>query len=138
MCHTLSVVTAMKKLSPCKIGDIGECSFQLEAIKRGFIICKPYGSAEAYDFILDTGKKLFKVQVKAGIANTKGFASFRVCAFIKNLAVTKHRFNILACFDIASGEYYLIPSANVTSHSMKIGRRKSKLTKYKNNWAIFK
>lgn len=119
-------------------GDIGECSFLLQALKRGFVVAKPFGSAESYDFILDTGKKLLKVQVKGGNANKKGNAYFSVSTFMSNLKETKHKFNVLACFDLKTGDCYLIPSKYVTSNNIKIGRGKTKLAKYKNNWAIFK
>lgn len=36
----------------------------LEFIKRGYIVSVPYGDCARYDFVVDNGSQLFKIQVK--------------------------------------------------------------------------
>ena len=45
-------------------GNIGEAVFMAEMIKQGCIVSKPFGDNARYDFILDTGKKLIRIQIK--------------------------------------------------------------------------
>jgi len=53
------------KLSPKARGDLGELAFELKAASLGFGVSKPHGDDERYDFIVDSGERLWKVQVKS-------------------------------------------------------------------------
>jgi PD-(D/E)XK nuclease superfamily protein len=49
----------------CKvIGALGELAFVLKAASLGFGVSKPHADNERYDFIVDSGKRLSRVQVK--------------------------------------------------------------------------
>jgi len=45
-------------------GELGELAFSHKAASLGFGVAEPHGEDEAYDFILDSGKRLWRVQVK--------------------------------------------------------------------------
>src|SRR5215831_5698564 len=47
-------------------GELAEMAFMHKAASLGFTVTKPYGESEAYDFIVDSGKRLWRVQVKSG------------------------------------------------------------------------
>ena len=50
----------------CKAkGELGELAFVHKAASLGFGVAKPHGENEPYDFILDSGKRLWRVQVKS-------------------------------------------------------------------------
>ncbi len=50
----------------CKAkGELGELAFVHKAASLGFGVSKPHGENEPYDFILDSGKRLWRVQVKS-------------------------------------------------------------------------
>jgi len=53
------------KLSSKTKGELGELAFSHKAASLGFGVAKPTGEDEAYDFILDSGKRLWRVQVKS-------------------------------------------------------------------------
>ena len=53
------------KLSSKTKGELGELAFSLKAASLGFGVAKPNGEDEAYDFILDSGERLWRVQVKS-------------------------------------------------------------------------
>ena len=44
----------------------------LKAVSLGFAVAKPWGDSERYDFILDTGTRLWRVQVKSTSAIQNG------------------------------------------------------------------
>ena len=46
-------------------GELGELAFLHKAASLGFGVAKPYGDSESYDFILDSGERLWRVQVKS-------------------------------------------------------------------------
>ena len=47
-----------------KHGDLGEVAFVHKAMSLGFVVAKPYGENHRYDFIVEGGKNLWRVQVK--------------------------------------------------------------------------
>ena len=55
-----------------KKGEAAELAFMLKAVNLGFGVAKPWGDSERYDFILDTGTRLWRVQVKSTSAMQYG------------------------------------------------------------------
>ena len=51
---------------------MAELAFMLKAVSLGFGVAKPWGDSEQYDFILDTGTRLSRVQVKSSSALQNG------------------------------------------------------------------
>jgi PD-(D/E)XK endonuclease len=47
-----------------RTGELSEAAFLLKAETLGFHLAKPWGDSERYDFILDTGRRLWRVQLK--------------------------------------------------------------------------
>ena len=47
-----------------RTGEFSEAGFLHRAEGYGFNLAKPWGDSERYDFILDSGSRLWKVQVK--------------------------------------------------------------------------
>jgi hypothetical protein len=47
-------------------GEIAELGFLHKLAGMGFAVTKPYGGSESYDFIVDSGNRLWRVQVKSG------------------------------------------------------------------------
>jgi len=45
-------------------GELGELAFLHKAATLGFGVAKPHGDNERYDFIVDSGERLWRVQVK--------------------------------------------------------------------------
>ena len=46
-------------------GELAEMAFTYKAAGLGFGVAKPYGDSESYDFILDSGVRLWRVQIKS-------------------------------------------------------------------------
>ncbi|PYV88168.1 MAG: hypothetical protein DMG90_15465 [Acidobacteria bacterium] len=47
-----------------RTGELSEAAFLHKAVAEGFGVAKPWGDSERYDFILDNGDRLLRVQVK--------------------------------------------------------------------------
>ncbi|MCU1268741.1 MAG: putative endonuclease [Acidobacteriaceae bacterium] len=48
-----------------RCGERSEAAFLHRASQLGFGVAKPWGDSERYDFILDNGRRLLRVQIKA-------------------------------------------------------------------------
>ena len=46
-------------------GELGEAAFLAKAASMGIGVAKPWGDSERYDFIIDSGGRLLKVQIKS-------------------------------------------------------------------------
>ena len=65
-------------LPPKRRGEIAELAFMQKAVSLGFGVAKPYGDNERYDLVVDSGQRLWRVQVKS-TTYTK-YGSYRVAA----------------------------------------------------------
>lgn len=68
----------MKMLNPSTIGTITEMKCQLYFMQLGYVVSVPT-TPERYDFILDTGKQLYRIQAKTAHEVDNGF-EFSVCS----------------------------------------------------------
>ncbi|MBI1741218.1 MAG: hypothetical protein HY233_04720 [Acidobacteriales bacterium] len=53
------------ELTTKRRGELSELAFVYKAASLGFHVAKPYGDSERYDFILDAGHRLWRIQVKS-------------------------------------------------------------------------
>lgn len=121
-----------------KTGDYGESSFMTEAIKRGYVVSKPFGAAEFYDIVLDNGTSLFKIQVKAANGYKKK-DSKRLEYRFYDLIPIGYDFAVL--FNIDTSDFYIIPKGAIENARISItgdGQNNRKWSAYKNNWNVFK
>src|SRR5437870_11038638 len=51
--------------NPKRAGEISEAAFVVRAHSLGFLVAKPWGDSEKYDFVLDAGSKLWRGQLKS-------------------------------------------------------------------------
>ncbi len=63
-------LTAFKRPTKKRKGEIAELVFMFRAISLGFSVAKPWGDSARYDFILNYRTLLWRVQVKS----TESFA----------------------------------------------------------------
>ena len=48
-----------------ELGDLGELAFILSASSKGLAVSKPFGDCRRYDLIVDSGRRLLRIQVKS-------------------------------------------------------------------------
>ena len=54
-----------KMRSRTRKGDVAEAAFLAKAMQLGFNVCKPFGTACRFDFVVEAGGRLSRVQVKS-------------------------------------------------------------------------
>ena len=58
-----------RELNTKRRGELAEIAFAHKAIAQGFPVAKPFGDSERYDFVLDGGQALWRIQVKSSTHN---------------------------------------------------------------------
>jgi len=63
-----------RRKNPKRTGELSEAAFLLKAERMGFHVAKPWGDSERYDFILDSGGRLWRVQLKCTeVVHARGY-----------------------------------------------------------------
>jgi hypothetical protein len=102
-------------------GELAEIAFLHKAATLGFGVAKPYGDSERYDFILDSGARLWRVQVKS-VATTYTYggghryrtASCHSRGSYKDLPYTANEIDFLVAYIVPRDIWYVVPVKLVT------------------------
>ncbi|MGH9503224.1 MAG: group I intron-associated PD-(D/E)XK endonuclease [Terriglobales bacterium] len=92
-------------------GELAEMRFMSKAAGNGFGVAKPWGESERYDFILDSGGELLRVQVKSTYAeHTHGYViNSGWTAYGKKKAYSADQIDFLVAYIVAEDIWYVIP-----------------------------
>jgi hypothetical protein len=134
----------VKKLSAKKKGEYAELCFAAASSLRGLIVSFPGGDSAKYDFVIDNGKKLYKVQVKStsriATKNIKD-PSYNFVAgsgHSSKKAYLEKDIDFVVCVELVTMNYYIIPINKLKSVKVTVrpasSNCKNKL--YKNNWQL--
>jgi len=100
-------------------GDLGEVAFVHKAMSLGLVVAKPYGQLQPYDFIVDGGSRLLRVQVKACAYMKHGMHQAFICRYEDGVPVayTEPEIDFVAVYIIPEDTWYILPVREV------VGRR---------------
>jgi len=92
-------------------GELAEMAFTFKAAGLGFGVAKPYGDSESYDFILDSGVRLWRVQVKSTYGKRAHSYCVNACGGVagEKKAYTAKQIDILVAFIVAENAWYVVP-----------------------------
>jgi hypothetical protein len=89
-------------------GEIGELAFLHKAASLGFGVAMTYGDNERYDFILDSGERLWRVQVKSTYCTYR--RGYRTVGYRgKRRAYTAKEIDFLVVYIAPRNMWYVIP-----------------------------
>src|SRR5271167_4592153 len=96
-------------------------AFLLKASTLGFGVAKPFGDSERYDFILDSGERLWRVQVKSismicpfGGSECYRTSTYRRRGCYKYLPYTAKEIDFLVAYIVPRDIWYVVPVSLVT------------------------
>ncbi len=99
------------------MGELGELAFVLKAASLGFGVSKPHADNERYDFILDSGERLWRVQVKATYRLSGSALGYRVMSRRYNREpYSDNEIDFLVAHIVPRNIWYIVPVK-------KIGKR---------------
>jgi hypothetical protein len=101
-------------------GDLAELAFVLKAASLGFGVSQPHGDNERYDFVVDSGERLWRVQVKSTCcAFGRGGYQAQSCGG-NNLYKAKE-IDFLVAYIVPRDIWYVIPVNRIRSlHSLTL------------------
>jgi PD-(D/E)XK endonuclease len=134
-----------EKLTCKQLGEIAEAEFIAKAIGRKFVVAKPWGDSEPYDFIVNARKSFnfWRVQVKsAHVVGKDGTYSFGAHGGARR-SYTAEEIDALVAYARPEKAWYVMPVRVVEGlKSLKLSPRskalRSKYEKYREAWKILR
>ena len=92
-------------------GEMAELEFLRKAVRMGFRVSKPYGDSDRYDFVVDTGERLVRVQVKSSSRLSQGtyFIASQRCSNGKAIPYEVGEIDYLAAYVFPEDAWFIIP-----------------------------
>jgi PD-(D/E)XK endonuclease len=130
-----------KSVTAKRRGEMAEAAFVAKVSSLGMSVSKPWGDSDRYDFIVDTGKKLRRVQVKSAFrAGADDGYSFHAHGHSLRSYGAKE-IDALVAYVVSEDAWYVLPASvfrRVRSLKLYPGSKKkrSKFEKYREAWGI--
>jgi hypothetical protein len=116
-----------------------------KATSLGFPLALPYGHLHRYDFIVESGRNLWRVQVKTSKYMVRGL--YRVCIFHRPKGVghayTESEIDFVAVYIIPEGTWYILPVRELAQHETLLfrptgDRRADPYAYYREAWHLLR
>jgi hypothetical protein len=129
-----------------RTGELSEAAFLHKAVSLGFKVTKPWGDSERYDFVVDSGGRLWRVQIKCTAAIRAGGYHIQPIHFVygKNKVVyTAEDIDVLAAHIVPLDVWYVVPvQALAQGRSLRLypdgGCERARFEKYREAWDFFR
>jgi hypothetical protein len=97
------------KIRNCKKrGEWAELVFATRAIERGLILARPWGESSGYDFTVDQGVRIVRVQVKSTIFK-EGKEGYSCTLKDSKGPYKKNSFDFVAAYVIPEDVWFILP-----------------------------
>ncbi len=94
-------------------GYLAEMAFVTKAMSLGFNVCKPLGETPGFDFVVESGRRVCKVQMKSGWAEWHGGYPVKLSNAHRNYRADETDFIVV--YIIPEDAWYVMPIAAVSS-----------------------
>jgi len=129
-----------------RTGELSEAAFLHKAVALGFRVTKPWGDSERYDFVLDSGRRLWRVQIKCTAVSRAGGYHIQPIHFVygKNKVVyTAEDIDVLAAHVVPLDVWYVVPVGVLAAGtSLRLypddGCKTARFEKYREAWDLFR
>ena len=105
------------------LGDIAELKFMVLMREMGYTVCKPMSHHSRYDFIIDMGDDMKRVQVKCTNYITKGSNGAYLCHSYtqrKKRRYLSSEIDFIAIYIPPHDAWYMIPVNEIKSEDVKM------------------
>ena len=124
-------------------GEYAESCFVVECLRRGFAVAKPYGDSTPYDFLVEVGGKISRVQVKSVFRRSPDGAYYlgirHNTSQGRRSAYRLNDFDLLAAYLMPRDIWYIIPIrsvAGIQAIGLYPGHVARRLERYRNAWRL--
>src|SRR6185437_1469784 len=96
---------------PKRRGEMAELAFMRKAIGLGFGVAKPWGDSDRYDFILDSGRRLWRVQVRSTEYQSHRGYAVHTYVYVKKAMVplTAREVDAIVAYIVPLDLWYVVP-----------------------------
>lgn len=132
-----------RSLTRKRRGEMAEAAFLHKASRMGFGVSKPWGDSEPYDLIVDSGTRLWRVQVKSAYrAAEYGGYTFHAHGNENKKVYSLKDIDVLVAYIVPEDLWYVVPVKvfrNIAGMKLFPGsrRRRSKFEVYREGWELF-
>jgi hypothetical protein len=129
-----------------RTGELSEAAFLLKAETLGLHIAKPWGDSERYDFILDAGPRLWRVQLKCTeVLRARGYdiqALYGIYGKGK-VAYTADDIDVLVAYIVPKDAWYVLPVEDLLLCKRlrfypDIACKRARWENYREAWALLR
>jgi hypothetical protein len=122
-------------------GELSELAFFYKAASLGFGVAKPWGDSERYDFILDSGQRLWRVQVKSACHHhNRRYDVHGRCGNREQSQYTSAEIDILVAYLVPIDVWYVIPVEKINNKWLFFfpygGARCGHYEQYREAWGL--
>lgn len=119
------------------LGLISEMRFELAATLKGFIVSSPPADNAPYDFILDNGRDLYRIQVKSTRdKDPLNRYHFNLKTGNQDLAYNEDQVHFFALYIVSTDTFYIIPRSLLNGHKTVKIFDNGKFEDYKEDWTF--
>lgn len=125
-------------------GEIAESRFLLRALENGYSVSIPFGDNQKYDFILDNGKTLLRIQIKSSgreLSETGALKGTVSHGRTKKSYYTRDDIDLLCYYVACVDSFYILPVAKISSRkTIYLYPKKEDCSwrDFQENWEIIK
>ena len=128
-----------------RTGELAEAAFLHKAVGLGLKVTKPWGDSERYDFVVDAGERLWRVQIKCTAAVRAGGYHIQPIHFVygkKKVTYTAEDIDVLAAYIIPLDVWYVVPIEAIgAGTSLRLypegGCKAAPFEGYREGWGLF-
>lgn len=127
------------RLSLKRRGEVAEAAFLLKAGSMGFSVAKPWGDSDPYDFILQSGSRCWRVQVKSAYAKNEGGYCTSLFGGTRRRGYTCEDIDFLIAYAVPEDAWYVVPVEvfkQVKQIRFYCGSKTSRYEKYREAWCL--
>jgi PD-(D/E)XK endonuclease len=119
-------------------GELVELRFLARAAELGLRVSKPYGDSAPYDFLVESGGTVFKVQVKSTRFHHAGSTSYVCVAGHHNKRYSKKCVDFIAAYIVDEDGWYIIPLRAIPGRHVYLNPRYRRNTyrRYREAWDL--
>ncbi|HZR59138.1 MAG TPA: group I intron-associated PD-(D/E)XK endonuclease [Terriglobales bacterium] len=130
-----------------RLGEIAEARFVAKAEDLNFAVAKPWSTRNRYDFIVDSGKRLWRIQLKCTNSLYDGAYQVKAACRIAGQSArsyTPEEIDYIVAYVVPRDIWYVIPltalkgKIHLRLHPEKIGRHKPKWETYREAWHLLR
>src|SRR5215470_2153981 len=91
------------------MGEVAESAFLHKAMELGLMVAKPWGDSSRYDFVVDSGEKLLRVQVKSTACLCDGRYAIAAHGCDPGAGYSAEEIDFLVALVVPEDAWYVIP-----------------------------